>query len=184
MVQNRDNLELEIILLLLKGENHLRNIARILKVPHATIQRRLENLIKENTLNYKREGKNKVFFIKGGLQAKNYVFNAERYKLIKLLKKYPELNIIIDDILKKTDENMVILFGSYAKFSAKKDSDIDIYIETKSRKTKEKTEYVNSRIRVKIGKFDISSLLIKEIIKNHVILKGVEIFYEKTKFFE
>ncbi len=32
--------------------------------------------------------------------------------------------------------------------------------------------------------FDTKSLMIKEIIKNHVILKGVEYFYEKTEFFE
>jgi len=45
-------------------------------------------------------------------------------------------------------------------------------------------ESIHSRIKVKFGDFDLSSNLIKEIIKNHVILKGVEEFYEKTKFFE
>ena len=39
-------------------------------------------------------------------------------------------------------------------------------------------------LSVKLGKFDNSSFLIKEIIKSHVVLKGVEDFYEKTKFFE
>jgi len=184
MVQNRDNLDLEIILLLLRDENHLRNIARTLKVPHSTILRKLKKLTEEKILDYKREGKNKVFFIKKNLQAKNYVLNAERYKLIKLLKKYPQLNIIIEDILRKTDEKMIILFGSYAKFTAKRDSDIDIYIETKEKKVKEKIESLYSKIKVKIGSFELNSLLIKEIIKNHVILKGEEQFYEKTKFFE
>ncbi len=184
MVQKRDNLELEIILLLLKGENHLRNIARALEAPHSTILRKLNRLIKENVLDYKMEGKNKVFFIKNNLQAKNYVFNAERYKLIRLLKKYPDLNIIIEDILKRTKETTIILFGSYAKFIAKKDSDIDIYIETKNKKSKEQVEDINSKIKVKIGPFDIDSLLIKEIIKNHIILRGIDEFYDKTNFFE
>lgn len=184
MVQKRDNLELEIILVLLKGENYLRNIARILEASHSTTSRKLNKLIKENVLDYKMEGKNKVFFIKKNLQAKNYVFNAERYKLIKLFKKYPELSVIIEDILKKTNEKMIILFGSYAKFIAKKDSDIDIYIETKNKKTKEQIENINSKIKVKIGPFDKDSLLIKEIIKNHIILRGTEEFYDKTKFFE
>ncbi len=184
MVQNRDNLELEIILLLLKEENHLRGIARSLGESHSTVLRRLNKLVKENVLDYKRKGKNKVFFIKNNLQAKNYVFNAERYKLIKLLRKYPELSIIVEDVLKKTSEKLIILFGSYAKFKAKKDSDIDIYIETKNRKVKEEIGFVNSKIRIKIGDFDIDSELIKEIIKNHIMLKGIEEFYEKTKFFE
>ena len=184
MVQNKDNLDSEIILLLLRGENHLRNVARTMKVPHSTILRKLNKLVNENVLDYRKEGKNKVFFIKKNLQAKNYVFNAERYKLIKLLRKYPELGIIIEDILKKTNEEMIILFGSYAKFMSKEDSDIDIYVETRSKKVKEKMEFINSKIKVKIGNFDMGSLLIKEMIKNHVILKGAEAFYEKTKFFE
>ncbi len=184
MVQNRGDLVSEIVLFLLRDERHLRGIAKALKQPHSTISRRLNTLSKENILDYKREGKNKVFFLKKNLQAKNYIFNAERYKLIKLLKEYPELSIIVEDILKRIKANMIILFGSYAKFTAKRDSDIDVYIETINKKTKEEIESINSKIKAKIGKFDMGSLLIKEIIKNHVILKGAEVFYEKTKFFE
>jgi len=184
MVQKRDNLDLEIVLLLLKGGNHLRAIAKQLDQSHSTILRKLNKLVKENVLDFRIEGKNKVFFIKKNLQAKNYVFNAERYKLIKLLKKYPELNIIIEEILKKSKEKLIILFGSYAKFLAKRDSDIDIYIETKNRKIKEDIELIHSKIRIKIGYFDLDSALIKEIIKNHIVLKGVEEYYERIKFFE
>lgn len=184
MVQNRDSLYSEIILLLLKEESHVRGIATALKESHSTVLRRLNELVKGNILDYKMKGKNKVFFIKKNLQAKNYVFNTERYKLIKLLRKYPKLNIIIDDVLKKTDERLVILFGSYAKFRAKNDSDIDVYVDTKNRKVKKEIESVNSKIKVKIGSFDIRSELIKEIIRNHIILRGIEEFYEKTKFFE
>lgn len=183
MVQNKDNIDSDIILLLLKGEKHLRGIAKQLNESHSTILRKLDRLVKENILDYKKEGKNKVFFIRKNLQAKNYVFNAERYELIKLLKKYPELSIIIDELLKKKG-NLIVLFGSYAKFLAKQDSDIDVYVETRSRKVKEELESVYSKVKVKIGDFDPESHLIKEIIKNHIILKGVEYFYEKTKFFE
>src|SRR3989344_5977815 len=111
MVQNKDNIELEVILLLIRNENHLRGIAKQLNESHSTILRKLNKLVKENVLDYKREGKNKVFFIRKNLQAKNYVFNAERYKMIKLLKTYPETGIIIDDLLKKNDEKLVVLFG-------------------------------------------------------------------------
>ena len=184
MVQKRNDISSDIILILLREEIHLRSIARRLGQSHSTILRKLNFLIEENVLDYRTEGKNKVFFIKKNLQARNYVFNAERYKLIKLLKRYPELNIIIEDILNKVRENHVILFGSYAKFSAKKDSDIDIYIETKNNEIKTQAEMIHSKIRVKIGEFDQDSNLIKEIIKNHIILRGIEKFYEKTKFFE
>ena len=137
----------------------------------------------ENILDFKKQGKNKVFFIKKNLKAKNYVYSAERYKLIKLVEKYPELGIIIEEILEKTNEDMIILFGSYAKFKAKKDSDIDIYVETMDERVKRKLESVHSDIKVKIGEFNLDSNLIKEIVKNHIILRGVERFYERIKFF-
>ena len=77
------------------------------------------------------------------------------------------------------DEKLIVLFGSYAKGLANKNSDIDIYIETKNRNVKKLVENVNSKINVKIGSFNIDSPLIKEIIKNHVIIKGIEVFYDK-----
>lgn len=183
MVQKRNDIDSEIILLLITGESHLRDIARRLNKSHSTVMRKLNCIVKENVLDYKTEGKNKVFFIKNNLQARNYVFNAERYKFIKLIKKYPEIGVIVDGILKKSGESLILLFGSYAKFTAKNDSDIDIYVGTNNRKAKEDIESVNSKINVKIGSFDKKSGLVKEIIKNHVILMGVEEFYEKTGFF-
>jgi len=49
---------------------------------------------------------------------------------------------------------------------------------------KEEIASVHSKIKVKIGEFDLGSPLIKEIVKNHVILRGVEEFYEKIGFFD
>lgn len=184
MVQNRNNLELGIVLILLRGNTHLRGISRLLAKPHSTILRSLNILVNDNIIDFKREGRNKVFYLKNNLQTRNYVFNAERYKLIKTIKQYPELGVIISEILKKCGERLIVIFGSYAKGTAKRDSDIDIYVDTKNRKTKEEIKSINSRIMVKIGNFDLDSLLIKEIIKNHIIIKGVEEFYEKIKLFE
>jgi Nucleotidyltransferase domain. len=104
--------------------------------------------------------------------------------LIKLLIRHPELGIIFEEILEKTDEKLIVLFGSYAKGLAKRDSDIDIYIETKSRNLKKVIESIHPKINVKIGTFDTKSPLIKEIIKDHIIIRGIEVFYEKKQFFE
>ena len=184
MVQKRDNLRLRIILLLLREKSHVRGIAKKLGESHSTIQRRLKELVSENVLDYKQEGKNKTFSIRKNLQAKNYVFNAERYNQIMLLKKYPKLNVIAEEILRKCGERIIVIFGSYSKYKAKADSDIDVYIETEDSNVKREVESIHSKINVKIGKFDPSSELIKELVKNHVILRGAEEFYEKTRFFE
>ena len=95
------------------------------------------------------------------------------------MRKHPELSILFEEILQKTTEKLIILFGSYAKGLNKADSDIDIYIETKSRNTKKIIEDIHSKINVKIGSFDIKSPLIREIIKDHIIIRGIEVFYEK-----
>ena len=61
MVQKRGNLELDIIELLLRSENHVRGIAKKLNESHSTISRKLNNLKKENVIDSRREGKNKIF---------------------------------------------------------------------------------------------------------------------------
>ena len=179
MVQKRNNLEMDIIELLLKVDNHVRGIAKKLNEPHSTILRKLNNLKKEDVIDSRKEGKNKIFFLKKNLLSKNYILQAELHKLTKILRHNPELSIIFEEILKKTDEKLIVLFGSYAKGLAKKDSDIDIYIETQSRSVKKIVEEIHSKINVKIGAFDTKSPLIKEIIKDHVIIRGIEVFYEK-----
>lgn len=182
MSQKR-NIEFEIILQLLREPSHVRALSKKTQQPLTTISRKLSVLVKENILDFKTQGKNKIFSLKKNLLAKNYIYQAEQHKLTTLINKHPKLSIILQDILTKTNERLIILFGSYAKFSAKKESDIDIYIETKKKETKEKVEEINSKIKAKIGEFNLQSNLIKEIIKNHVIVKGVEEFYDKTEFF-
>jgi len=186
MVQNNtiNNVDLEIILNLIKNKNHLRKLSKELNIPHPTILRRIRILIKNNIIDYEVQGRNKLYYIKKDIEiSKNYVFLAERYKLIKLLKKEKKFNIIIEDILNKTKQ-LVIIFGSYANFSYKKNSDIDIYINTKNKEVKKEIEEKFPGISVKIGVFDKKDLLIKEIIKKHIIIQGVEDFYRYTKFFE
>jgi len=183
MVQNKTNLDFELLLQLAKGPSHLRELSRSLDIPHSTLMRRLDILINANVLDFSLIGRNKSFSIKNNLKAKNFLIMAERYKLQKLLDKYPKLSVILDDLLSSTSASLVILFGSYAKFSAKPSSDIDIYIQNICEEDKKKAERVYSSISVKTGPLDLESALIKEIIKNHVILRGEEEFYDKIRFF-
>ena len=140
-------------------------------------------MFNENIVDYKREGRNKVYFLKRTLESFKFVLITEHYKLIEILKKYPYLRKIFQEIIKNRKIKLAILFGSYARKAATKESDIDIFIETKSRAVKEGVEKLDSRINVKIGRFDKKSLIVKEIEKNHVIIKGIELYYEKIGFF-
>ncbi len=172
----------EVALNLLKGENHLRQIAKELKINHMTIKRALDSMVKENILNVKEEGKNNVFSIKNSLEAYNAVLSAEIYRLSRFIKKHPELKREILELKKMPF--MVVIFGSYAKGIETKDSDIDVFIETKDVKVKNAASKLNEKFSIKMGKYDKNDLLIKEIEKSHIIVKGFEVFYEKSRFFD
>lgn len=173
------NYKLEIVNSLIGKSWHVRSLANELRTNHTTILRKLNELSKENVLDYKEEGKNKIYFLKPTSEAKTYIFMAENYKLIKVLEKYPSLRLIVDEIQKNKKIKLAVLFGSYAKGLANKNSDIDVYIETTNKELKKELELLSSKLSIKIGKYDKKNLLVKEIEKNHIILKGVEAFYEK-----
>lgn len=181
MVQKR-NIELEIILEILKERKHLREIAKNLEESPSTILRKANNLINKKIIDYAQRGKNKYLFLKKNIQTLNYIYSAEIYKLSKLLEKIPEFKTLFQEIKDKSKSGLIILFGSYAKNEQTKNSDIDIYLETENKKEKQEISKIYSKFSVKIGKFDRNSNLIKEIIKNHTIIKGFERFYEKTQF--
>ncbi|MBI2101364.1 nucleotidyltransferase domain-containing protein [Candidatus Woesearchaeota archaeon] len=171
------------ILNLLNGDNHLRQIAKDIKTNHMTVKRALDILIKENVLDVRKEGKNSIYSIKKTLEAQNFVFMAEIYKFNSLIKKHPELKQDLKE-LKKLHINIIAVFGSYAKSIETDKSDIDMYIETQNGKIKREASKINRKFSIKTGLYAKDSLLIKEIEKNHIIVKGVEIFYEKNKFFD
>lgn len=181
MLQNCN--DYQILLALLGGESHIREIARRLNTNQTTVKRRLDSLYNQNIVDYRVEGKNYVYFVKKSLEARSFVIMSEAYRLIGFLQRYPKLKGIIKNIIEKENIEMAILFGSYAKGTPKPSSDIDIYIETENLDLKKEIELMDSRINLKIGRYDSENLLIKEIELNHIIIKGIEKFYDKNRFF-
>ncbi len=169
---------------LLKSSNHVRGIAEDIGTNQTTASRKLQELYKENVVDYRYEGKNKVFSLKKSLEAKQYACIAELHKAIRIINQYPFMRKIFEELRKNEDIHLAILFGSYTKGNPDKHSDIDIYIETTDPNLKKQAENIDSRIRAKIGKYDRDNILIKEIQKNHVIIKGVEEYYEKNTISE
>lgn len=183
MNRNRINMESEIVLSAIQTQMHGRAISKALALPLTTVQRHLSGLIRANVLDSETVGRNRMFRVKKTLAARQAVYSAEHYRLAKLIEKYPGLAILIEDILENTTARLVILYGSYAGFSAKKESDIDIYLETDGLKPKKTLEALDSRLSVKTGEFMKGDPLIKEVIRKHIILRGVEDFYERLGVF-
>jgi predicted nucleotidyltransferase/Trp operon repressor len=183
MNQKKVNYTAEVILYLIKKEAHGREIAKELKTSLTRIQSILNDLRDNNAIDYKKIGKNHIYFIKKNMIAKTFVLSAENYKLFKLLKKHAFLEPLFREISKKYKDKIILLFGSYAKFNPKENSDIDIYVDTSDMKVKEEIKKINDKLSIKIGSFDKDNLLIQEIMKNHIIISGGEKYYEKTGFF-
>jgi predicted nucleotidyltransferase len=184
MNQIKVNYTYEVLLALLKTEMHGRELAKELKTSLTRIQAVLNELRDSNVLDYKTEGRNHVYFIKKNLVSRSFILNAENYKLIKLLRKHGFLEPIFIDITTKYPNETIILFGSYAKGIPREDSDIDIYVDTTNLKIKEDIKNIYHLINVKIGKFNPNDLLIKEIVRNHVVIQGGESFYERLGIFK
>jgi len=175
---------LEIIKQLIKGGNHVRGIAKELNTNHMLIVRKIKELFRNNIVDFKQEGKNKSYFLKRTIEAQVYILMAEHYKLLQIIGKYPTLRRIIEKIQNDKRIKLAILFGSYVKGTATKDSDIDIYLDTRNLNLKRELNPLDLKLSIKIGRYNKKDNLIKEIENNHVIIKGVEEFYEKSKFFD
>ena len=178
MFQNLTN---ETILLLEREDLHARALAGLLQANHITLGRKLMDLRKDNIVDFRMEGKNKVFFLKRTIEGRNAAIAAEIYRQSLVLSRYTVLRGTFRNIQKMPDITLSLLFGSYAKSLAKSDSDIDVFIETMDNNVKKEVEKYHSALSVKIGPFDRSNFLIREIMKDHVIIKGFEVYFDNHR---
>ena len=128
MYQNRNN-ELEIITLYTgdyPARFYLRQISKLSKIPLKTCQNTLLGLEKSNVLKSKIEGKNKYFYLNlDNLKTRSYLLQAEIYKTDIFLEKYPKIKLFLKSI---KDNSFLVVFGSFADFTANKSSDLDLLV--------------------------------------------------------
>ena len=113
----------ETILELMKGEKYLRKLARDLNRTHATLGRTLEVLREKNIVGSRREGKIRKFYLRETIESRLFLMMAERYKLFLFLRRYPKFRPMIRELV-NSKYRLIIIFGSYADFSAGKESDL------------------------------------------------------------
>lgn len=179
---------LRILSLFTKGFNrdyYIREIQKMLKISPRTAQTLLEDLEKKGILQSTHRGKIRVFKLNKNLFSKNYLILTEQYKKLCLIQK----NLLIKEILEQsanTVEGIGVIFGSHAKNQQKKDSDIDIFIAGKY--DKEKFENLSKifNIDINIKSCSLSTFeknmhkdhLLVEVLKNHIVFAGSELFIE------
>ncbi len=178
MYPNRNN-ELEIVSLFrsdYKARFYLRQISKLAKIPLKTCQNILASLEKFNILKSRIEGKNKYFLLNlENIRTKSYLQQAEIYQTDMFVEKYPQFKLF----LKSLNTNVpIIIFGSFAKFAADKNSDLDLLIISKEELKLPYYLLPFNLHQIKMSeKTFLKALreqedLIKEVEENHIILNN------------
>jgi predicted nucleotidyltransferase len=178
MYPNRNN-ELEIISLFrgnYKERFYLREISKMSKISLRTCQNTLIKLERNKILKSKTEGKNKYFSLNlENIKTKFYLQQAEIYQTDLFIERYAQLKIFLKSF--KTTAP-IIVFGSFAKFTANKNSDLDLLIiSNKELKLSFhllpfKPHQINMSEKTFLKAINQQEDLIKEIEENHVILNN------------
>lgn len=178
MYQNRSN-ELEVIALFrsnYKARFYLREISKLSKLPLKTCQNALANLEKAKILKGKIEGKNKYFSLNlENIKTKLYLQQAEIYQTDLFIEKYPQIKMFLKS-LKTTVP--IIVFGSFARFAADKNSDLDLLVISEKEVKLPfhllpfKPHEISMREKTFLKAINQQENLVKEIGENHIILNN------------
>ncbi len=160
-----------------------RDIAKRLKMNQKTVSNILNRLEKDNILKFTTEGKNKYYFLN--------TFTSHLKEIIAMIEikrkiDFLEKNKNIKDLFAKLEQKskgILVIFGSYAKGKSNKESDLDIFSIGEIEQVHDLEDLYNIKINIiksSKDKFNKQEPIIKEIINNHIILKGTEEFIELT----
>ena len=181
---------LQIISLFTNGfdrEYYIREVEKLLKISPRTAQLILEDLENKGIIESKVKGKIKSYKLKINELSNRYLTFVEQYKLIAFMEK----NLLVKEVIEKISpfiNGIGIIFGSYAKGISNKESDLDIFVAGDYEKEEIKKVSRNLGIEISIKCYPLKTfeknvnqdILIKEVLKNHMVFKNTELFIQKV----
>src|SRR3989338_4117868 len=181
---------LQIISLFTNGfdrEYYIREVEKLLKISPRTAQLILEDLENKGIIESKVKGKIKAYKLKISELSNRYLAFAEQYKSIAFIEK----NLIVKEVIEKIGRfvnGIGIIFGSYAKGTSNKESDLDIFVAGGYEKEEIKKVSINLGIEISIKCYPLKTfeknvnqdILLKEVLKNHIVFKNAELFIQKV----
>lgn len=196
MVESINNIKLELISLFRNnyfGQFHIREMAKLIGKSHVSLLPHLKSFEKDNILLLKNVGKSKVYSLNlENNQVRELLSLSEKKKILNLLNKEFLIKKLYNEFFNLNLNGCLVLFGSYAAFTYTKDSDVDLFYigelkESEKKKIKEFGKTYNKEIHLtsmnlKQVKEQLSKqgALIKEIVKNHIILYNHDIFINEV----
>lgn len=170
-----------------KKSLHLREISRETEIDVKAIQLQLKKLEKINVLSSIIRGRNKDYQLNlNNVTTKYYLVMAETFTSIIYLKRHFLIKKIVEEIENKVHDPL-ILFGSFAKGTYTKDSDVDVFVisdkKINTNSIIDASNMVGKKISLKstsrqqfLEGLRNNDPLIKEIVSNHIVLKGADQF--------
>jgi predicted nucleotidyltransferase len=168
---------------------HVRAMAKLIGISHVALLPYLKRLEKLKILNSEKAGRNKQYTLnKDNIITKYYLTATEKLVTID----YLETNFLIKKLAENLNEidtaNSLILFGSHTKDYATKESDIDLFSIGKL--TEDQLKHIEKfegtfgrKINIKTATPEnfnrglrSGDILIKEVIRNHIILRNADPF--------
>lgn len=153
----------------------VRQIERELKAPLPSVIRYAKELEKEKIL--KRSETGNVVFYSGDRSSKHFLLEKKLFNLRNLY-----YSGVVDFLITELSNPVIIVFGSYAKGEDIEGSDVDLYIETPSRKDINLKKYEeNLQRKIQIFKYknikEIKNIHLRNNIVNGILLNGfIEVF--------
>ncbi len=181
---------LQIISLFTNGfdrDYYIREVEKLLKISPRTAQLILEDLENKGIIESKVKGKIKSYKLKINELSNRYLTFVEQYKSIAFMEK----NLLVKEVIDKISpfiEGIGIIFGSYAKGISNKESDLDIFVAGDYEKEGIKKVSRNLGIEISIKCYPLKTfeknvnhdILLKEVLKNHIVFKNMELFIQKV----
>jgi predicted nucleotidyltransferase len=168
---------------------HIRAMAKLLDTSHVTLLPHLKHLEQIKILQHEKVGRNKQYRLnKTNILTKYYLTATEQLATISYLEKNFVIKKLAEHLNNLDTANPLILFGSYANNTATEKSDIDLFCM--GTLTKDQTSHIKKfeatygkKISIKTATPEnfnaglrTGDILIKEIVKNHIILSNPDPF--------
>jgi len=171
------------------ASTHIRAMAKLIGTSHVALLPYLKRLEELKILYSEKTGKNKQYHLnKDNILTKHYLTITEELTTIDYLEKNFLIKKLAEHLNEINTANPLILFGSYAKDYATEESDIDLFCigklaENQISHIKKFESTFGKKINIKTATTEnfntglrTGDILIKEVIKNHIILKNADPF--------
>lgn len=168
---------------------HIRAMAKLIGTSHVALLPYMKRLEESRILHSEKTGKNKQYSLyRDNILTKHYLTVTEELTTIDYLEKNFLMKKLAEHVASMDPANSLILFGSYTKDYATEESDIDLFSigkipEDQIDQVMKFESTFGRKINIKTATTDnfnaglrTGDILIKEIIKNHIILENAGFF--------